>query len=94
MSKLTKGQEAVLKAFSAIGPVDDVGLAVYVHHVAEISMSSSGVRSRRAELVNKGLVRVTGSKRTKSGRTACIHRLTSKGARVLRYRSHTPKVVA
>jgi predicted ArsR family transcriptional regulator len=81
---LTHGQEAVIKAFGQIGSIDDTGLAVYIHHVADISMSSSGVRSRRAELVRKGLVTVTGVKTTKSGRAQAIHGLTIKGQRAYR----------
>ena len=82
-ASLTKGQRAVLRAFSDFGAMDDTALTVYVHHIADVSMSSSGIRSRRAELVRKGLVAVTGIKTLKSGRNAAIHGLTSTGTRVV-----------
>lgn len=77
--KLTSGQKAVLRAFSAFPKADDVTLTVYVHHVAGKNMSSSGIRTRRNELVRKGLITVTGVKRAKSGRNAAIHGLTPAG---------------
>lgn len=83
--QLTPGQEVVLTALADFGkPIDDTGLAVYVHHAMGRVMSSSGVRSRRAELVRKGLVSVTGTHPTKSGRAASIHGLTAAGQRQAR----------
>lgn len=81
---LTNGQLSVLAALDAFGkPMDDVALTTYVHHIADSPMASSGIRSRRAELVRQGYVAVTGSKRLHSGRKAAIHGLTSKGRKAL-----------
>jgi hypothetical protein len=81
-SSLTKGQQAVLRAFSDFGAMDDTALTVYVHHIADVAMSSSGIRSRRAELARKGLLAVVGVKQLKSGRNAAIHGITRKGEQV------------
>lgn len=80
---LTNGQCAVLTAFREFGPMTDVALAVYVHHVAQESMSSSGIRSRRAELVAKGLLDVIGTKAMKSGRRAAVHQINAQGQKAL-----------
>lgn len=82
-AELTAGQEAVLRAFYEFAPMDDTALTVYVHHISGRSMSSSGIRSRRAELVRKGLVAVTGVKTLKSGRNAAIHGITLRGRAVI-----------
>lgn len=81
---LTTGQLEVLKAFDTLGKVDDGALAAYVHHMSRASMSSSGVRSRRAELVRKGALKITGTHRLKSGRRAAIHGLSISGRQALR----------
>ncbi len=78
-SPLTVGQTAVLRAFYEFGPMTDVALSVYVHHVSEVAMSSSGIRSRRAELVRSSLLHAVGTKKLKSGRRAAVHSLTSEG---------------
>lgn len=83
-SVLTAGQTAVLRAFHEFGPMTDVALSVYVHHVEEVSMSSSGIRSRRAELAratsSRGpLLHAVGTKKLKSGRRAAVHALTDEG---------------
>ena len=81
---LTDGQKAVLSAFHGFGPMDDVALTVYVHHISDVPMSSSGIRTRRSELLRKGLLEVTGAKRLKSGRFAHVHGLTPAGKRLAR----------
>lgn len=81
---LTPGQQVVLQAFKDFGNMDDVALTVYVHHVAEASMSSSGIRSRRAELARKGLLNITDIKTAKSGRSMCVHGLSTAGKRLFR----------
>lgn len=77
---LTQGQLAVLRAFHEFGPMTDVALSVYVHHVSESNMSSSGIRTRRAELGRKGLITAVDTKLMKSGRSAAVHDLTDVGA--------------
>lgn len=78
---LTPGQVAVLRAFYEFGDMTDVALATYVHHVSEVNMSSSGIRTRRAELcrTDPPLLRKVDHRITKSGREAGVHRLTSEG---------------
>lgn len=84
-NSLTPGQTAVLRAFNDFGrPMDDTALSVFVHHIEDEDMSSSGVRSRRAELCRAGLVGVVGTKVLKSGRRAAIHDLTPQGKRLAR----------
>jgi hypothetical protein len=82
-NSLTDGQKAVLKAFHEFNrPMDDQALTVYVHHIADTPMSSSGIRSRRAELTRTTplpLVKVTGIKTLASGRKAAVHGLTTAG---------------
>lgn len=77
---LTPGQEAVLRAFHEFGNMTDVALAVYIHHVGDVRMSSSGVRTRRKELERKKLVGFTGKyRKLPSGRNAMVHGLTGVG---------------
>lgn len=84
-NSLTDGQKAVLRAFHEFGrPLDDLALSVYVHHIEDDPMSSSGIRSRRAELsrpteARKAYVQLVGTKRLKSGRRAAVHGLTKAG---------------
>lgn len=79
---LTEGQTAVLRAFSEFGAMDDTPLTIYVHHVSGKNMSSSGIRTRRAELVRKGLLTVAGIKTLKSGRNAVVHGISARGLAV------------
>lgn len=79
---LTDGQITVLEAFRTVGSMEDVVAAAYVHHIAD--MSSSGVRSRRAELVSKGALEVVGTKVMRSGRKAAVHGITKAGRQALR----------
>lgn len=84
---LTKGQRVVLLAFYEFGAMNDTALSVYVHHIAESPMSSSGIRTRRAELTRTvdengnpaPLLRVVGTKKLKSGRRSAVHDLTELG---------------
>lgn len=81
---ITNGQQAVLEGFKTLGPCDDTALAVYVHHIADNNMSSSGIRTRRRELQDKGLVETVGSKLLPSGREAAIHNINADGKKALR----------
>lgn len=78
-NSLTEGQKAVLRAFYDFGPLHDAALASFVHHHSDVNMASSGIRTRRAELVRKGLLHATGTRRLKSGRVAAVHSLTRLG---------------
>lgn len=70
---LTKAQieiHAVLKQF---GPLPDHALVPLAQHVVGAHQSSSGIRTRRAELTDRGFVMPTGDTvRTASGRRAVI----------------------
>lgn len=77
---LTAGQARVLQAFADFGhAMDDTTLALFVHHTSDKPMPSSGIRTRRAELADKGLLEVVGTKRLRSGRSAAIWGLTAEG---------------
>jgi hypothetical protein len=83
---LTDGQLAVLKAFHDFEPMTDEVLAVWIHHFEGKPMSSSGVRTRRAELSRPSddrgaLVHVVGEKKTRT-RRALVHHLTPEGAKL------------
>jgi hypothetical protein len=85
-TSLTDGQLAVLKAFHDFEPMTDEVLAVWIHHFADLQMSSSGVRTRRAELSRPGkgrgpLIHTVGVKKTRS-RHAAVHDLTPEGKRL------------
>lgn len=55
------------------GPLPDHVLVPVVQHLGSMHQSSSGIRSRRAELVAKGRARDTGrSIITASGRSASV----------------------
>lgn len=81
---MTPGQAVVLRAFAEFGDMTDVALATYVHHIADEPMSSSGIRTRRAELTRfvPALLEVVDTKVLKSGRRAAIHGLTDEGRKV------------
>lgn len=81
-NSLTAGQTQVLSAFFEHGPMHDAELATFVHHRSPLNMSSSGIRTRRAELtrMNPPLVQASGiERRMKSGRNAAVHSLTTEG---------------
>jgi hypothetical protein len=82
---LTEGQAAVLAAFNEYGPMTDMALAVYIHHTSQLSMSSSGIRTRRVELQRMvpPLIQQSGFKTAKSGRQMAIHEITEDGATLL-----------
>lgn len=80
MDSLTPGQQSVLHAFFTYGiPLDDTTLTTYVHHKEPLNQSSSGIRSRRAELARKGLIQAVDTRVLKSGRHAVVHALTPSG---------------
>ena len=71
---LTDNQAAVYDALAVYGPLPDHALVPIVQHVENVHQSSSGIRTRRAELEAKGLVQVTGAfVRMPSGRRAYFH---------------------
>lgn len=71
---LTPAQSEVLSVLRKHGPLPDHVLVPIVQHAGEMHQSSSGIRSRRAELFAKGLVVSTGEKVTMpSGRHAATY---------------------
>ncbi len=79
-NSLTRNQLAVLEAFHEFGrPMDDVTLTAFTHHIERVPQSSSGIRSRRAELSRKMLIETVGTKKLTSGRLAAVHALTTNG---------------
>ena len=69
---MTSGQSAVLDVIEKYGPISDAALVPLVQHVASVRMSSSGIRTRRNELVAQGLVQQEGEIKMPSGRMAAL----------------------
>ena len=69
---LTAGQKAVYDVLKQFGPVADHALVPLAQHQMQLHQSSSGIRTRRKELVSKGLVKAVGSTRTGTGRKADV----------------------
>jgi hypothetical protein len=69
---MTAGQKAVLRAVEKYGPITDAALVPLMQHLDQQPMSSSGIRSRRAELVDAGLVQSCDTIRMPSGRLANV----------------------
>lgn len=53
---MTKGQQGVYDVLSKYGPLPDHALVPLAQHVVQTHLSSSGIRTRRKELVDLGLV--------------------------------------
>lgn len=69
--KVTDSQGAVYDVLRARGPMPDHALVPLAQHSASVHQSSSGIRTRRAELSRLGLVRATGNRvKMPSGRYA------------------------
>lgn len=72
---LTLGQTEVLSVMRDFKhALPDQALVPYAQHAAGLRMSSSGIRSRRAELTRLGLVQAAGTVKTGSGRSAATYR--------------------
>lgn len=71
---LTKRQAEVYDVFQEFGvALPDHALVPLAQHASRVHQSSSGIRSRRAELTRKGLVQQVGTTKTGSGRTAGVY---------------------
>lgn len=70
--RVTPGQQAVFDVLKAYRPMSDAALVPLAQHMASVRQSSSSIRSRRAELVTKGLLRPRGTVKTPSGRKAKV----------------------
>ena len=76
--KLTKGQKAVYATLKEYGPLADHALVPIMQHQALAFYSSSGIRSRRAELAAKGALVPKGAVKMPSGRKAIIWKVNKK----------------
>jgi hypothetical protein len=73
VADLRASQRAVLRAFTIYGPMTDEELVLRYSDHASVRQSSSGLRTRRAELVAGGHLYDTGQKRKmRSGRSAIV----------------------
>lgn len=71
---VTKSQAEVYGVFTNFGvALPDHALVPLAQHALRSKQSSSGIRSRRHELVAKGLLRVQGETKTGSGRKAVVY---------------------
>jgi hypothetical protein len=71
--KLTDSQQSVLGVLKQYGALADHALVPLAQHQMGVHQSSSGIRSRRKELTDFGLVKPVGSTKTGSGRKAAIY---------------------
>lgn len=66
---LRQSQQIILGAIIAYGPITDED----IHAMLKVPMSPSGARTRRKELVDKGLVQDSGQRaKTRSGRQTIL----------------------
>lgn len=73
-TRVTASQEEVYNVLSSYGPLPDHALVPLAQHVMKLRQSSSGIRTRRRELVNLGLAQSVGTTTTGAGRTAEIYK--------------------
>lgn len=66
-------QAAVYEVLKAYGPVADHALVPLAQHQLQMRQSSSGIRTRRRELLDKGLVTEVATTKTGSGRKAKVY---------------------
>lgn len=77
---LTAGQKAVLLAHADLGKaMTDAALVPFAQHMSDVHQSSSSIRSRRQELVRKGLIVPRGKVKMPSGRKAQTYALSVLG---------------
>lgn len=70
---LTDNQAAVYGVLEQYGPLADHALVPLAQHQLQVHQSSSGIRSRRAELVDLTLVAAVATTKTGSGRSAAVY---------------------
>ncbi len=70
---VNKRQAEVYSVFTDFGiALPDHALVPLAQHASSVHQSSSGIRSRRAELARKGLLVEAGTTKTGSGRSARV----------------------
>lgn len=72
--RLTNNQADVYDVIRQFGPLPDQALVPLAQHALSVHQSSSGIRTRRHELLRKGLLREAGTITTGSGRSANVFR--------------------
>jgi hypothetical protein len=74
LERLTRTQELVLAGLQIVGPsTDDELIAAFRRRWPSCRLSDQSIRSRRAQLVRKGLVRDSGRRRlTKRGQRSAV----------------------
>lgn len=70
---LTDNQAAVYGVLEEYGPLADHALVPLAQHQLQVHQSSSGIRSRRAELADMDLIYQVGKTKTGSGRSAAVY---------------------
>lgn len=74
--KLTTAQSEVLNVFQTYGvPLPDHALVPLAQHAVRVHQSSSGIRTRRRELTDLGLLKRSGTTKTGSGRAAGVYEI-------------------
>lgn len=76
---MTHGQQGVYDVLTEYGPLPDHALVPLAQHVVPTHLSSSGIRTRRHELVEMGLVEAVPNETITmpSGRRAKVYRVTA-----------------
>lgn len=69
---MTTHQKQVMHMLAEYGPLPDHVLVPLAQHLADVPMSSSSIRSRRAELAKLGRVEQVGQIEMPSGRGAAV----------------------
>ena len=69
---INDSQSAVLGVIREFGPLPDVALVPLAQHFADVHQSSSGIRTRRSELAQAGVVKQVDTIVLPSGRSAAV----------------------
>ena len=69
---MTTSQQDVFDVLAKHGPMSDQALVPLAQHMGSVHQSSSGIRTRRAELVRLGRIQQVGTMRLPSGRGAAV----------------------
>lgn len=67
---VSSSQKDIYNVLKEYGPLPDHALVPLAQHALSVHQSSSGIRTRRAELARLGLVKAAGRRVTGSGRQA------------------------
>lgn len=70
--RVNDSQYAIYSVLKNFGPLPDHALIPIAQHVLHTRQASSGIRTRRKELVDLGLARSTGKTKTAANRNATV----------------------